>query len=121
MHMHMHMCMSCHVHVEPAPAPAQKARKNRRGREKRKKTENGRLGRWSSWRLESCGYLPHSHTSQARAHHQSRWALSVHLEWAEQSGPPAHAGTYLYCTFSLLGEKGEGVVFSRPLRALRAA
>ena len=24
-------------------------------------------------------------------------------------------------TFSLLGEKGEGVVFSRPLRALRAA
>ena len=25
------------------------------------------------------------------------------------------------CTFSLLGEKGEGVVFSRPLRALRAA
>jgi len=32
---------------------------------------------------------------------------------------------YLYftqCTcFSLLGDKGEGVVFSRPLRALRAA
>ena len=26
----------------------------------------------------------------------------------------------MYVTFSLLGEKGEGVVFSRPLRALRA-
>jgi len=25
------------------------------------------------------------------------------------------------CTFSLLGEEGEGVVFSRPLRVLRAA
>jgi len=30
------------------------------------------------------------------------------------------ARVYARCTFSLLGERGEGVVFSRPLRALRA-
>ena len=35
--------------------------------------------------------------------------------------PFSFFSVYSCCTFSLLGEKREGVVFSRPLRALRAA